>query len=83
MRSKRVFEQTAAKLQNSGIERDWKQCRTKYKNLQHEHKTVRTAQELGVTKNMNFFTELDAMLFKKNRNIPSIGIPCWKTSLQM
>ncbi|XP_009205307.3 uncharacterized protein LOC103884449 isoform X1 [Papio anubis] len=62
VRNKRIFEQIAAKLQKFGIERDWKQCRTKYKNLKHEYKIVRTAQDLGMTKSMKFFTELDAIL---------------------
>ncbi|XP_027454210.1 uncharacterized protein LOC113924518 [Zalophus californianus] len=62
VRNKRIFEQIAAKLQKSGIERDWKQCRTKYKNLKHEYKIVRMAQDQGITKSMKFFTELDAIL---------------------
>lgn len=62
VRKKRIFEQIAAKLQKVGIERDWKQCRTKYKNLKHEYKIVRMAQGLGMTKSMKFFTELDAIL---------------------
>ncbi|XP_058442463.1 bifunctional phosphoribosylaminoimidazole carboxylase/phosphoribosylaminoimidazole succinocarboxamide synthetase isoform X2 [Marmota monax] len=65
VRNKRIFELIAAKLQKSGIERDWKQCRTKYKNLKHEYKIVRTAQDLGMTRNMKFFTELDAILGHK------------------
>ncbi|XP_043762616.1 multifunctional protein ADE2 isoform X1 [Cervus elaphus] len=69
MRNKRIFEQIAAKLQKLGIERDWKQCRTKYKNLKHEYKTVRMARDLGVAKSMKFFTELDAILgHKKTEN---------------
>lgn len=62
VRNKRIFEQIAAKLQKLGIERDWKQCRTKYKNLKHEYKIVRMAQDLGMSKSMRFFTELDAIL---------------------
>ncbi|XP_060273115.1 bifunctional phosphoribosylaminoimidazole carboxylase/phosphoribosylaminoimidazole succinocarboxamide synthetase isoform X7 [Ovis aries] len=65
MRNKRIFEQIAAKLQKLGIERDWKQCRTKYKNLKHEYKIVRTARDLGMAKSMKFFTELDAILGDK------------------
>ncbi|XP_010857956.1 PREDICTED: zinc finger and SCAN domain-containing protein 29-like isoform X2 [Bison bison bison] len=69
MRNKRIFEQIAAKLQKLGIERDWKQCRTKYKNLKHEYKIVRTARDLGTAKSMKFFTELDAILgHKKTEN---------------
>ncbi|XP_048220692.1 multifunctional protein ADE2 isoform X2 [Perognathus longimembris pacificus] len=62
VRNKRIFEQIAAKLQKIGIDRDWKQCRTKYKNLKHEYKTVRRAQDLGMTRSMKYFTELDTIL---------------------
>ncbi|KAM9742656.1 bifunctional phosphoribosylaminoimidazole carboxylase/phosphoribosylaminoimidazole succinocarboxamide synthetase isoform 2-T2 [Dama dama] len=69
MRNKRIFEQIAAKLQKLGIERDWKQCRTKYKNLKHEYKIVKMARDLGMAKSMKFFTELDAILgHKKTEN---------------
>ncbi|KAF5926879.1 hypothetical protein HPG69_001510, partial [Diceros bicornis minor] len=71
VRNKRIFEQIAATLQKLGIERDWKQCRTKYKNLKHEYKIVRMAQDLGMTKSMKFFTELDAILgHNKTEKLP-------------
>ncbi|KAM6261313.1 uncharacterized protein LJ264_006538 [Porphyrio hochstetteri] len=63
VRNKRIFEQVAARLQKFGIDRDWKQCRTKYKNLKHEYKSVKSAQDSGSTsKSMKFFYELDAIL---------------------
>ncbi|KAM4854417.1 bifunctional phosphoribosylaminoimidazole carboxylase/phosphoribosylaminoimidazole succinocarboxamide synthetase isoform 2-T2 [Thomomys bottae] len=62
VRNKKIFEQIALKLQKIGIERDWKQCRTKYKNLKHEYNTVRRAQDLGMTRSMKYFTELDHIL---------------------
>ncbi|XP_037990661.1 trihelix transcription factor GT-2 isoform X2 [Motacilla alba alba] len=63
VRNKRIFEQVAARLQKFGIDRDWKQCRTKYKNLKHEYKSVKSAQVSGSTsKSMKFFNELDAIL---------------------
>ncbi|XP_041572019.2 bifunctional phosphoribosylaminoimidazole carboxylase/phosphoribosylaminoimidazole succinocarboxamide synthetase isoform X5 [Taeniopygia guttata] len=63
VRNKRIFEEVAARLQKFGIERDWKQCRTKYKNLKHEYKSVKSAQDSGSTsKSMKFFNELDAIL---------------------
>ncbi|XP_019408466.1 PREDICTED: uncharacterized protein LOC109322078 isoform X2 [Crocodylus porosus] len=63
VRNKRIFEQVAARLQKFGIDRDWKQCRTKYKNLKHEYKSVKNAQDSGnVNKSMIFFNELDAIL---------------------
>ncbi|KAM6346025.1 bifunctional phosphoribosylaminoimidazole carboxylase/phosphoribosylaminoimidazole succinocarboxamide synthetase [Podargus strigoides] len=63
VRNKRIFEQVAARLQKFGIDRDWKQCRTKYKNLKHEYKSVKCAQDSGSTsKSMKFFNELDGIL---------------------
>ncbi|XP_026555719.1 uncharacterized protein LOC113435838 isoform X3 [Pseudonaja textilis] len=63
VRNKRIFEHVAARLQKFGIDRDWKQCRTKYKNLKHEYKSVKDAQYSGNTsKTMKFFRELDAIL---------------------
>ncbi|KAM6439779.1 bifunctional phosphoribosylaminoimidazole carboxylase/phosphoribosylaminoimidazole succinocarboxamide synthetase isoform 2-T2 [Liasis olivaceus] len=63
VRNKRIFEHVAARLQKFGIDRDWKQCRTKYKNLKHEYKSVKDAQYSGnISKSMKFFRELDAIL---------------------
>ncbi|XP_042324677.1 trihelix transcription factor GTL1-like isoform X2 [Sceloporus undulatus] len=67
VRNKRIFEHVAARLQKIGIEKDWKQCRTKYKNLKHEYKSVKDARHSGNTsKNMMFFKELDAILGHRN-----------------
>ncbi|XP_041114363.1 uncharacterized protein LOC121320173 [Polyodon spathula] len=66
VRNKSIFEEIANKLQKFGIDRDWKQCRTKYKNLKYEYKTVRSAQGSGNTcKSMKFFNELDAILVRR------------------
>ncbi|XP_030047277.1 bifunctional phosphoribosylaminoimidazole carboxylase/phosphoribosylaminoimidazole succinocarboxamide synthetase isoform X2 [Microcaecilia unicolor] len=63
VRNKRIFEHIAVMLQELGIDRDWKQCRTKYKNLKHEYKTVKKAHDSGNTrKTMKFFSELDAIM---------------------
>ncbi|KAH0616180.1 hypothetical protein JD844_027114 [Phrynosoma platyrhinos] len=63
VRNKRIFEDVAASLQELGVDKDWKQCRTKYKNLKHEYKSVKDARHSGNTsKNMTFFKELDAIL---------------------
>ncbi|XP_050830029.1 bifunctional phosphoribosylaminoimidazole carboxylase/phosphoribosylaminoimidazole succinocarboxamide synthetase [Serinus canaria] len=86
VRNKRIFEQVAARLQKFGIDRDWKQCRTKYKNLKHEYKSVKSAQESGSTsKSMKFFNELDAILghctmeqASKSDNGESERPPEWK-----
>ncbi|XP_041126148.1 uncharacterized protein LOC121326752 [Polyodon spathula] len=66
VRNKSIFEEIAHKLQKFGIDRDWKQCRTKYKNLKYEYKTVRSAQGSGNTcKSMKFFSELGAILERR------------------
>ncbi|KAK1175947.1 multifunctional protein ADE2 isoform X1 [Acipenser oxyrinchus oxyrinchus] len=66
VRNKSIFEEIANKLQKFGIDRDWKQCRTKYKNLKYEYKTVRSALGSGNTcKSMKFFNELDAILQRR------------------
>ncbi|XP_030047280.1 bifunctional phosphoribosylaminoimidazole carboxylase/phosphoribosylaminoimidazole succinocarboxamide synthetase isoform X5 [Microcaecilia unicolor] len=66
VRNKRIFEHIAAMLQELGIDRDWKQCRTKYKNLKHEYNTVKKAHDSGNTrKTMKFFNELDTILGHK------------------
>ncbi|XP_040411173.1 multifunctional protein ADE2 isoform X2 [Cygnus olor] len=63
VRNKRIFEHVAARLRKFGIVRDWKQCRTKCKNLKHEYRSVKNAQGSGSTsKSMKFFNELDAIL---------------------
>ncbi|XP_078534997.1 bifunctional phosphoribosylaminoimidazole carboxylase/phosphoribosylaminoimidazole succinocarboxamide synthetase [Lissotriton helveticus] len=62
LRNKGIFEQIASIIQKFGIDRDWKQCRTKYKNLKHEYKLVKQSKDSGnPTKMMHFFNELDAI----------------------
>ncbi|XP_075422181.1 bifunctional phosphoribosylaminoimidazole carboxylase/phosphoribosylaminoimidazole succinocarboxamide synthetase isoform X2 [Ascaphus truei] len=66
VRNQRIFEHIARLLQQAGIDRDWRQCRTKYKNLKHEYVVVKKAQESGNTsKTMKFFSKLDAILSSK------------------
>ncbi|XP_069487706.1 bifunctional phosphoribosylaminoimidazole carboxylase/phosphoribosylaminoimidazole succinocarboxamide synthetase isoform X2 [Ambystoma mexicanum] len=63
LRNKGIFEHIAAVIQKFGIDRDWKQCRTKYKNLKHEYKLVKQCKDSGnPSKMMHFFNELDAIL---------------------
>ncbi|XP_061848550.1 bifunctional phosphoribosylaminoimidazole carboxylase/phosphoribosylaminoimidazole succinocarboxamide synthetase isoform X1 [Colius striatus] len=85
VRNKRIFEQVAARLQKFGIDRDWKQCRTKYKNLKHEYKSVKSAQDSGnASRSMKFFNELDAIMghrtmeqASKSDNHESERLPEW------
>lgn len=57
-RNKAIFQEMARRLElQHGVVRDWRQCRTKYKNLKYDYKVSKTQ---GRT--MRFFTEVDAIL---------------------
>nr|XP_014346374.1 PREDICTED: multifunctional protein ADE2 [Latimeria chalumnae] len=72
IRNKGIFQQIAWRLQKFGIDRDWKQCRTKYKNLKYEYKTTKKAQDLGnIWRTMKFFNELDNILGNKASRQPN------------
>lgn len=51
-----------------GVVRNWKQCRTKYKNLKYDYKTAKSAHAAGGSstggpgKYMKFFDEVEAIL---------------------
>ncbi|XP_046322590.1 bifunctional phosphoribosylaminoimidazole carboxylase/phosphoribosylaminoimidazole succinocarboxamide synthetase isoform X4 [Marmota monax] len=63
LRNKGIFIYIAKRLQSLGIHRDWKQCRTKYKNLKYEYRTVKYAHNSGdSSKTMKFFHDLDVIL---------------------
>ncbi|XP_075052189.1 uncharacterized protein LOC142138941 isoform X1 [Mixophyes fleayi] len=63
IRNQKIFEHIARLLQQAGIDRDWRQCRTKYKNLKHEYVVVKKAHEYGnKSKTMRYFHELDTIL---------------------
>ncbi|XP_040209162.1 uncharacterized protein LOC120940396 [Rana temporaria] len=66
VRNQKIFEHIASLLQQAGIDRDWRQCRTKYKNLKHEYAVVKKAHDSGNRwKTMKYFKELDAILSGK------------------
>ncbi|XP_020499423.1 multifunctional protein ADE2 isoform X1 [Labrus bergylta] len=69
LRNKCIFQEMAFQMQrNFGVVRNWKQCRTKYKNLKYDHKTAKSAHAAagsgsgGPGKYMKFFDEVDAIL---------------------
>ncbi|XP_066575835.1 bifunctional phosphoribosylaminoimidazole carboxylase/phosphoribosylaminoimidazole succinocarboxamide synthetase [Amia ocellicauda] len=65
-RNKSIFLEIAKKLQRFGIDRDWKQCRTKYKNLKYEYKIAKNSLSCGnLWKSMKFFKELESILETK------------------
>uniref|UniRef100_A0AAV2KSB9 Myb/SANT-like DNA-binding domain-containing protein n=1 Tax=Knipowitschia caucasica TaxID=637954 RepID=A0AAV2KSB9_KNICA len=71
LRNKTIFQEMSLLMEkNFGIVRNWKQCRTKYKNLKYDYKTVKTTlnassssgSAAGPNKYMKFFEEVEAIL---------------------
>ncbi|XP_029905156.1 bifunctional phosphoribosylaminoimidazole carboxylase/phosphoribosylaminoimidazole succinocarboxamide synthetase isoform X2 [Myripristis murdjan] len=72
LRNKSIFQEMSRQMQRSfGVVRNWKQCRTKYKNLKYEYKTAKSAQVAGGSsgggpgKYMKFFDEVEAILLDR------------------
>ncbi|XP_034559736.1 multifunctional protein ADE2 isoform X2 [Notolabrus celidotus] len=72
LRNKCIFQEMAYQMQrNFGVVRNWKQCRTKYKNLKYDYKTAKSAHAAagsgsgGPGKYMKFFEEVDAILMDR------------------
>uniref|UniRef100_A0A6I8N3N0 Bifunctional phosphoribosylaminoimidazole carboxylase/phosphoribosylaminoimidazole succinocarboxamide synthetase n=1 Tax=Ornithorhynchus anatinus TaxID=9258 RepID=A0A6I8N3N0_ORNAN len=62
-RNKEIFEEIARRLLWFGIDRDWKQCRTKYKNLKYEYRVGQKGSDLGSPRRkMRFYEEIDGIL---------------------
>ncbi|KAJ3598946.1 hypothetical protein NHX12_032909 [Muraenolepis orangiensis] len=68
LRNKCIFQEMARQMQLTfGVARNWKQCRTKYKNLKYEYKTARNVQAAGggvagPGKYMKFYDEVESIL---------------------
>lgn len=69
LRNKSIFQEMARQMQRKfGVVRNWKQCRTKYKNLKYDYKTAKSAHAAGGAgsggpgKYMKFFDEVEAIL---------------------
>uniref|UniRef100_A0A3Q3SEG4 PurE domain-containing protein n=1 Tax=Mastacembelus armatus TaxID=205130 RepID=A0A3Q3SEG4_9TELE len=72
LRNKSIFQEMARQMQrNFGVVRNWKQCRTKYKNLKYDYKTAKSAHAAGGSsaagpgKYMKFFEEVEAILLDR------------------
>lgn len=63
-RKRDIFVQIANKLMQQGIERDWKQCHTKYKNLKYLYRSLQRgkADEAERKRVMKFYDEVDAIM---------------------
>lgn len=80
-RNKEIFEEIARRLMKRGIDRDWKQCRTKYKNLKYEYRALQKENEhLGnPRRKMRFYDEVDSILRRQPLGPSSWG--CESSSL--
>lgn len=71
-RNKEIFEEIARRLMQFGIDRDWKQCRTKYKNLKYEYRVLQKKNGDPQGK-MRFYEEVDCLL-----RWPTLRTDIWK-----
>ncbi|XP_069645653.1 bifunctional phosphoribosylaminoimidazole carboxylase/phosphoribosylaminoimidazole succinocarboxamide synthetase isoform X8 [Haliaeetus albicilla] len=80
-RNKEIFEEIARRLMKRGIDRDWKQCRTKYKNLKYEYRALQKENDhLGnPRRKMRFYDEVDSILRRQPLGPSSWG--CESSSL--
>ncbi|XP_050194811.1 bifunctional phosphoribosylaminoimidazole carboxylase/phosphoribosylaminoimidazole succinocarboxamide synthetase isoform X4 [Myiozetetes cayanensis] len=80
-RNKEIFEEIARRLMKRGIDRDWKQCRTKYKNLKYEYRALQKENEhLGnPRRKMRFYDEVDCIL--RRQPLGPSGWGCESSSL--
>lgn len=72
LRNKSIFQEMAYQMQRKfGVVRNWKQCRTKYKNLKYDYKTAKNAHTAGggasggPGKYMKFFEEVEAIILDR------------------
>lgn len=71
LRNKSIFQEMARQMHRTfGVVRNWKQCRTKYKNLKYDYKTAKSAHTAGGSaagpgKYMKFFDEVEAILLDR------------------
>ncbi|MFT7809459.1 uncharacterized protein LOC108922797 isoform X1, partial [Arapaima gigas] len=62
VRNKSIFQEVAKQLQRFGVHRDWKQCRSKYKNLKYDYKNAKSAAGGYFGRTMKFYREVEAIL---------------------
>nr|XP_057928972.1 multifunctional protein ADE2 [Doryrhamphus excisus] len=72
-RKRDIFVQISNKLMQQGIERDWKQCHTKYKNLKYLYRSLHKGKvdEGDPRRLMKFYDEVDAIMNRRARRSPT------------
>ena len=72
-RNKSIFQKISRKLQESGYQRDWQECRNKIKNLKGDYKKVKDHNSVtgNNRKTCKFYEKLDAILGHRPASTPS------------
>uniref|UniRef100_A0A8C5EN41 Myb/SANT-like DNA-binding domain-containing protein n=1 Tax=Gouania willdenowi TaxID=441366 RepID=A0A8C5EN41_GOUWI len=67
-RKRDIFVQISSKLMQLGIERDWKQCHTKYKNLKYLYRSLQRGKtdDFDPRRIMRFYDQLLFMVAKSD-----------------
>lgn len=83
-RNKAVYEKIAKQLQEQGYTRDWKQCRSKVKNLKTQYREVKDHNnKTGNGRKMcKFYSELDSILGHRPASLPVTLLDSGKPSSQ-
>ncbi|KAM6938606.1 uncharacterized protein PEZ65_004849 [Lycodopsis pacificus] len=71
-RKRDIFVQISNRLMQQGIERDWKQCHTKYKNLKYLYRSLQRGKgdEADPRRLMRFYDEVDAIMNRTTNGSP-------------
>lgn len=72
-RKRDIFVQISNRLMQQGIERDWKQCHTKYKNLKYLYRSLQRGrtEETDPRRLMRFYDEVDAIMTRTATGSPN------------
>lgn len=71
-RKRDIFVQISNRLLQQGIERDWKQCHTKYKNLKYLYRSLQRGKTDEARRLMKFYDEVDEIMNQTNNSSPSV-----------
>ncbi|XP_019752492.1 uncharacterized protein LOC109532212 isoform X2 [Hippocampus comes] len=81
LHNKYIFQEISSQMQRTfGVVRNWKQCRTKYKNLKYDYKmaksthAARAGRSGSPGKYMKFFHEVEAILLDAGPEEVSLGM---------
>uniref|UniRef100_A0A665VBS0 Myb/SANT-like DNA-binding domain-containing protein n=1 Tax=Echeneis naucrates TaxID=173247 RepID=A0A665VBS0_ECHNA len=76
-RKRDIFVQISNRLMQQGIERDWKQCHTKYKNLKYLYRSLQRGKtdDSDPRRLMRFYEEVDAIMNHTRNGSPHATDP--------